>query len=284
MMTIETCFGPCEVHLDGPEAGPAVHQEHGVLVDRTVWDGVVPGLAAEHRVIRPDLPLGAHTLAARDRDALHPEGIADALVDVLDGLGVAQATVVGSDTGGAIAQVLAARHPDRVAALVLLSSDALDHFPPTVLKPVVPLLRLAAFVDLMGRLYRIPRVRRSWIGAGLLLNHPIDDTVIAPWFTKVGTNRQARHDMAAFLRRCRPALAHAAADGLEERPVPLLLAWSAGDRLFPESDAEELHRRIAGSELELIEGVRTFSQVDRPDAVLALVLPFLARTGARSRT
>jgi pimeloyl-ACP methyl ester carboxylesterase len=275
--TIDTAFGPCTVHLDGPESGPPVLLVHGVLVDATVWDGITPGLAAGHRVIRPDLPLGAHLVPARDRSRLHPDGLADALVEVLDALGVTRAAVVGSDTGGAIAQVLAARHPDRVQALVLLSCDALDHLPPTVLKPIVPLLRIPAVVDLIGRLYAVPRVRRSWIGAGLLLVHPIDDAVIAPWFTKVATNREARHDMAAFLRRCRPAVGHAAADALEARPVPLLLAWSGDDRLFPESDARELQRRIAGAELELLDGVRTFSQVDRPEAVLSRVLPFLAR-------
>lgn len=278
MMRVDTTFGPCDVRVEGPADAPAVLLVHGVLVDSTVWDGIAPTLARERRVIRPELPLGAHAIPARDRSALHPAGLADALVEILDAVGVARAAVIGSDTGGAIAQVLAARHPERVAALVLLSCDALDHLPPTVLKPVIPLLRVPAFVDLMGRLYRIPRVRRSWIGAGLLLVHPIDDTVIAPWFTKVASNRDARHDMAAFLRRCRPAVGHAAADAIEARPVPLLLAWSEGDRLFPEADARQLHERIAGSELRVIDGVRTFSQVDRPDAVLDLVVPFLDRT------
>lgn len=281
MIVTTNHLGPLEVHLDGPEGAPPVLLVHGVLVDSTVWAPVLPGLAAHHRVIRPELPLGAHPRPVPDRDALHPEAVADALVEVLDAVGAPSAAVVGSDTGGALAQILAARHPERVGALVLLSCDTLDHLPPTVLKPIVPLLRIPAVVDLVGRLYAVPRIRRSWLGAGLLLNHPIDDAVIAPWFGAIAANRGPRHDMAAFIRRCRPALAHAAVDALEARPVPLLLAWSRGDRLFPEADARELRRRIAGAEMVLIDGVRTFSQVDRPDAVLDVVLPFLARHPAR---
>ncbi|HMJ75689.1 MAG TPA: alpha/beta hydrolase, partial [Iamia sp.] len=94
----------------------------------------------------------------------------------------------------------------------------------------------------------------------------------------------ARRDMAAFLRRCRKALTHAAADALARQAPPVLLAWSRGDKLFPEADAEELHRRIAGSALHLIDDARSFSQIDQPQAVLDLVIPFLAALPAPTRS
>ncbi|HEX7132398.1 MAG TPA: alpha/beta hydrolase [Iamia sp.] len=276
MPRLPTSFGPCDVHVEGPDDAPTVVLVHGVLVNSTVWDPIVPGLAAHHRVVRPDLPIGAHALPAEHRDRLDPETVADALAEILDGLGIDRAAVIGSDTGGAISQIFAARHPDRLSGLVLLSCDALDHFPPTILKPVVATLRIPGSIDLMSLMYRSKRMRRTFVGVGLLLTEPVDDALVDAWFDRIVADREARRDMGAFLRGCRKELTHRAADALAAQAPPVLLAWSRGDRLFPESDAEELHRRIAGSSLHYIDDARTFSQIDRPQAVLDLVVPFLA--------
>lgn len=282
MMLIETTFGPCAVHEDGADDGLPLLLVHGVFVTGSVWDDVVPALAARHRVLRPDLPLGAHHVPATRRDRLHPDGIADALAEVLDAHGIGQAVVVGSDTGGALSQVFAANHPDRVAGLVLLSSDTLDHFPPTIVKPLAQAVRVPGVATALATLYRSRRVRRSSLGAGLLISPPIDDARIAPWFDQLSTSRPAQRDLAAFLPTCRPAVAHAAVAALEANPPPTALIWSRGDRLFPDSDAEELHRRIAGSTLTFVDDARTFSQIDQPEAVLAALGPFLDRIAVGS--
>lgn len=82
-----------------------------------MWAGVVPGLAAAHRVIAPDLrgfgetPLPGGSYADAD-DVLH----------LLDVLGVDQAVIVGASLGGRVALEFAAQHPERVRSLVLLCS------------------------------------------------------------------------------------------------------------------------------------------------------------------
>jgi pimeloyl-ACP methyl ester carboxylesterase len=204
--------------------------------------------------------------------------VSDALVELLDRLGIDRAVVVGNDTGGAIAQILTARHPDRVAALVLTSCDAFDHFPPTALKPVKPLLAVPGSADLVALAYRSRRIRRSWMGAGLVLRHPIDPAVIDPWFDAIVAGRETRRDMAHFIRRCRPALAREAAEALRSYRGPVLLAWSEGDPLFPEADARRLAAMIPGAELTWVHGARAFSMIDQPDQVVAHIEDFLART------
>jgi pimeloyl-ACP methyl ester carboxylesterase len=284
MTHIELPFGRCEVHLDGHPDAPAVVLVHGMLVNATLWDRVVPGLAAGHRVIRPDLPIGAHPIPAERRDRLGPEDLADALAAMLDALGVDRAVVAGSDTGAAIAQLFAARHPDRARALVLLSGDVLDHFPPTLIKPMRPLMAVPGVADLSGLTYRSRRLRRSALGVGLLMNKPLDDALVDGWFDRLAHSGANRRDMAAFFRRCRPKLTREAAATLAETGLPVLLAWSRGDAFFPESDARKLHEMLPGSRLHFVDGARTFAQVDRPEAVLDLVLPFLAEVEAASPT
>ncbi|HYF46932.1 MAG TPA: alpha/beta hydrolase [Acidimicrobiales bacterium] len=274
---VDLPFGPCEVRRTG--VGAPVLLVHGILVNGSIWDAIVPGLAVDHQVIQPDLPLGAHRVHAERRDLLTPEVVADSLGDLLDALGHEEAVVVGNDTGGAIAQLFTARHPDRVRALVLTSCDAFDHFPPTVLKPVKPLLAVPGMIDLFGLLYRSRRIRRSWMGAGLILRE-VDDDLIAPYFDRIAHDRESRRDMARFVRGCRPALTNAAADALSTFPRPVLLAWSAGDVLFPEADARRLAEMIPDAELTWIRDSRTFSMVDQPEQLLAAVRPFLERLPA----
>jgi len=269
---VDLPFGPCAVRTTG--SGPPVLLVHGILVNGSIWDAVVPGLAVDHEVIQPDLPLGAHDHHARHRDLVTPEGVADSLAALLDALGHEQAVVVGNDTGGAISQLFTARHPDRVRALVLTSCDAFDHFPPTILKPVKPLLAVPGMIDALALLYRSKRVRRSFLGAGLITNR-LDDEFLEPYFGRVASDREARRDMATFIRGCRPALTHAAAEQLAAFPRPVLLAWSKGDVLFPEADAERLAATIPGAELTWITDSRTFSMVDQPEQLLAIVRPFL---------
>src|SRR5689334_17240860 len=80
-----------------------------------MWEPLLPALAHEFRVVRPDLrgfgdsPLPGEAYAdADDLDAL------------LGSLGIPEAAVVGSSYGGRVAMELATRHPARVSSLVLL--------------------------------------------------------------------------------------------------------------------------------------------------------------------
>ena len=51
--------------------------------------------------------------------------------DFLEALDLDGVTIVANDTGGAVAQALVGRHPERIARLVLTSCDAFEKFPPT---------------------------------------------------------------------------------------------------------------------------------------------------------
>src|SRR3954452_15701243 len=117
------------VYQERGEGDPLVFV-HGFLVDSTLWRKVVPLLAADARCITPDWPLGSHRKALKPDADLTPTGLADHIVATLDALGIERATLVGNDSGGALSQITAARHPDRVARLVLTNCDAFDNFPP----------------------------------------------------------------------------------------------------------------------------------------------------------
>src|SRR5438128_4150737 len=110
--------------------GPPIVFVHAVLLNGAVWRKVVPLLADRFRCLVPDWPMGGHAVPM-DADAdLSPPGLARVIVEFLDGLGIERATLVGNDTGGALCQLVAAEHPERVDRLVLTTCDAYDNFPP----------------------------------------------------------------------------------------------------------------------------------------------------------
>src|SRR5947208_26342 len=154
---------------------------HGLGVSPLIWRKVVPELAESHRCVLPALPLGSHEIAMpRDAD-LSPPGIA-ALVDAfLHELDLRDVTLVGNDTGGAIAQLVATRHPERIGRLVLTPSDAFNHFPPPQFRPLLAMAWTPAMSWLTVQQIRIERMRYLPFAYGHLVKRRMTREVTDPY-------------------------------------------------------------------------------------------------------
>lgn len=101
-------------------AHDAVLLLHGNAESGEVWYGWMPTLAAELRVVRPDMRgFGRSTPMPRDH-AWSPDRIADDFAALMDGLGIDRFHVVGAKVGGSMALHFAARHPSRMSTLTVL--------------------------------------------------------------------------------------------------------------------------------------------------------------------
>lgn len=108
--------------LEGPHGAPAILLLHSIGCDGSLWDDQAAALAADRRVLRPDLrghggsgaPPGDYTL----------QRLADDAVAALDAAGVAEAVVCGLSLGGVVAQAMALRASARVTGLVLANTAA----------------------------------------------------------------------------------------------------------------------------------------------------------------
>ena len=146
---------------------------HGVVVNGDLWRKVVPRLAKDFRCIVPDWPLGSHELPMSPDADLSPPGLAQLVVDFMDALGLETVTLVGNDTGGALCQIVAAEHPERVARLVLTSCDLYDRFPPPVFKPLAKVVKVPGAVWLIGQSLRPRFAQRLPIAFGWVTKrHP----------------------------------------------------------------------------------------------------------------
>ncbi|PRA34097.1 MULTISPECIES: alpha/beta fold hydrolase [Pseudomonas] len=93
---------------------------HGVGLNKEMWGGQVVGLATNYRVITYDM-LG-HGASPRPAAGTPLLGYADQLLELLDHLGLPEATVIGFSMGGLVARAFALHYPERLKSLVVLNS------------------------------------------------------------------------------------------------------------------------------------------------------------------
>jgi pimeloyl-ACP methyl ester carboxylesterase len=254
----------------GPQdsAHPPVFFVHGILVDGQLWHGVADSLGRSgYRCIVPTLPLGSHTIPVNDAAALSLPGVAEIVNDAIAALGLSDVTLVGSDTGGGICQLAVDARPDLVGRLVLTNCDAFDQCPPFPFGAVFGLLRGPISIKTLFALMRIPALRNSALGFGLLISRP-DARLTADWIEPCLEDTRICRDLAALLRQVATADLTEVATRLTRFAKPVTLVWGQGDRIF----TPRLGRRLAGvfSNGKLIEvhDAKTFVSLDDPDAVI----------------
>lgn len=243
-------------------AGKPIVFVHGYLVDGRLWNGVVERLADRFSCFAPDWPLGAHQVAMRPGADLSPYGVAAILASFLEAQRLEDVTIVGNDSGGAMSQVLATRHPERIGRLVLTNCDCYEHFPPSVFKALPLLARLPGGMALAAMPFRVPAIARRAYNE--FVRRPIPDQLVASWLSPGLHDREVRRDLAAVTAGMHKRYTIEAASKLRGTGLPLLLAWAPGDRYFPLSDARRLAADAARARIVEIADSKTFVPLDQP--------------------
>jgi pimeloyl-ACP methyl ester carboxylesterase len=247
---------------------------HGLLVNGRVWERVVPDLARRARCIVPDLPLGSHRAPMNAGADLSPPGLARMIAELIEQLELEDVTLVGNDTGGALCQLVAVHHPERIGRLVLINCDSFEHFPPPAFQWVVRgLARVpgaVAMLDLMGRLRTM---RRATMKLAPLTVEPLPDSLLEAWVSPLH-DRRVRRDLVRVLRGISPEYTIEAGRRLSSFDRPALILWGMRDKFFPFSDAERLAATLPDVRVEQLENARTFAQLDAPGRVAELIAAF----------
>ncbi|WP_345608556.1 alpha/beta fold hydrolase [Pseudonocardia adelaidensis] len=256
------------IHYGDSGSGPVVLLVHGLLVNGSLWERVVPLLAEDFRVVVPDLPLGSHPEAMHPDADLSPAGVARLIADFMDALDLADVTLVGNDTGGAICQLVAADHPERLARLALTNCDAYENFLPPAFRPLQLLPRIPGGMWLAARAMALPVSR--WV-FGLLAATPIPPALVDGWVGPARRDPGVRHDVGKVLRRITARDTMRAIAVLRGFDRPTLLAWGRDDPFFAASHPERLATDIPGARLVWIEGAKTFVPLDAPARLAELI-------------
>lgn len=260
------------LHAHERGEGPVLVFLHGLLVDHELWDEVIDRLAPRHRCVALDLPLGAHRDAMRPDADLSPPGLARLVAEALAALELDDVTLVANDTGGAIAQITAAEHPERLAALVLTDCDAYENFLPPVLRPLQWLARVPALAVPMLRAGRFAPVRTALTAP---VNKRRDEERGQRWVQPLVDDAGVRRDVLKFLASIDSALTVAAAERLRSFERPALIVWAREDRIFPVRHAHRLAADLPDARVELVEDSRAFVPLDQPARCAELIEAFV---------
>jgi len=260
-------------HVMGPEDSPhpAVVFVHGILVDHRLWVGVAERLAREgFYCVLPDWPLGSHTVAVENNDALSPSGIAKMVHDFVTALGLNDVTLVGNDTGGGICQLAVDANPDDVGRLVLTNCDAFDKFPPFPFTVAFAMLRGPLSIRMLFGLMRIPAMRRTPLSYGLLLSQP-NPTLTNSWLEPCRHDKRICRNLVALLRHVDNTDLMDVATRLPRFSKPVTVVWGMRDKAFTPSLGRRLANLFANSNVIEVADARTFVPLDDPDAVAGAV-------------
>jgi pimeloyl-ACP methyl ester carboxylesterase len=238
--------------VHGPPGAPLVVLIHGARLSRTLWVSVLPGLFEDHRVVTLDLPEhGALAGVPFDLDDA-ADRVAAIIEEVANADGAApSAVVVGHSLGGFVAGAVAARHPDRVAGL-LICSATLDLRGPARLPTRLAALAYQLVPDRIGRRLDLVLLRARY-GAS------VGDAVAEGGIWYRGAGRAVR-DLVG-----RPLAVQLGAYG-----GPAVLANGIGD--IPMRVGERrFHRHLPQARRVVIRGARHLVPLDRPRELTSLV-------------
>jgi pimeloyl-ACP methyl ester carboxylesterase len=280
--TAATRFG--EISYLDLGAGPTALFVHGIATNAYLWRHVMDALSGQRRCIAIDLPLHGQSPVTAEQD-LSLAALAAGLDDFCEVLGLTGIDLVANDTGGAIAQIFAARHPQRLATLTLTDCDTVDNLPPEAFKPMVELAAAGnlapSAVEMFANLEAAAQIS---FASGYEHLDRIDRDVIRSYLQPCfGTIERARQ-FERLLVSLDVGDLQAVMPQLRELTVPTLVVWGTGDEFFDVSWAYWLQDTIPGTtRVVTIDGARLFFPEERPmDLVPHLEQHWAAVAAARA--
>lgn len=237
------------------------------------WNPVLDQLAQRHQVIRVDL-IG-HGGSEKPKGGYEVETQAAAVANVLNELGVTNATVVGHSMGGFVATALAETASELVDRVVLIGSPA--RAGESELPFTEKLTRVPGIGQALWRL-RLDSTIKSGYEAAFAPGTDLSTVFPGDPDRVVEDNRAMTY--RSFTRSSEGNRDFLTAQNLDSRlaatGVPLLFIDGTEDQIFDAKVAAEQFATVPGAESELIEDAGHSPNVEAPERTAELILSFAA--------
>ena len=268
--------GGALVHYQFAGAGKPLLLLHGLVGSGRNWRQNIGFLSRYASVFAIDLFNMGESQRVPGLDA-SLEATADRLVALLDALGLPAADIAAHSHGGAIAMMLASRHPGRVRKMILFAPanpfcDAGRHLirfyntrTGAWFARRIPMLPRMLHATALGRMYGDPsRVAEGTLEtytAGMMIPGTVDHIlrIVAGWYNDMGSLRSALDQLAG---------------------KPALFIWGDRDRAVSLPSGRLLQRMMPNSKLMVIPGAGHLPFEEMPETCNQAMQEWLARAEA----
>lgn len=264
------------LHYSSQGSGAPLILLHGLVGSSQNWQRNTTYLAREASVYALDLFNMGNSERVTGLDA-SLAATADRTVRCMDALGLEQADIAGHSHGGALAMMLAARHPSRVRTLILcapanpfcqLGSNLINFYTSSIgqrfarLIPRMPsLLKAIALRRMYGDPHRVPPGALQGYTDGLRSPATIQHVlaILRLWGS----------DMLA-LKAALPEIAS----------KPVLLLWGDRDRAVGLSSGQQLHQNLPASQIVVVPGAGHIAFEEMPERCNPVIRDWLRAASA----
>ncbi len=259
---VETKFGRTAIVKNG--TGPVAVFLHGFPLNAYQWRHQLSALADIRTCIGIDLMGLGHTEIKPDQD-LSFTSQAQMVLETLDALNIDQFDLVGSDTGGGVAQMIVAAAPQRVRSLVLTNADVHDNWPPKALTTVHTAAMQGNLDDLFVSYLDDAEIARDGLGGVVYQNKQhITTELLAAYLEPITSDDDRRNTINRFISSQNNAETVAIKSHLEKFNAPTLILWGTDDVFFGLEWAYWLEETIPGvSKVVEFPGAKLFFAEER---------------------
>jgi pimeloyl-ACP methyl ester carboxylesterase len=263
----------------GPKDGPTILLLHGFPTSSQMFRNLIPKLADKYHVVAPDYPgYGHSSMPSHDEFEYTFDNVAKVIDEFTEKLGLTKYAIYVQDYGAPVGYRLAAKHPDRITAIVVQNGNAyVEGLDNDFWKPVKEywnepkskakrdalrgLLTYDAtkwqYTEGMGDLELV-----SPDGAAedqFLLDRKGNDEIQLDMFLSYGSNPPLYPSWQEYFRKHQP---------------PMLIVWGKNDKIFPAAGAEPYKRDLKTLEFHLLDAGH-FALETKGDEIAELMHAFL---------
>lgn len=243
---------------------------HGAPLNGFQWRGAIERLAARRRCIAPDF-MGLGYSQIPEQQSFAADAQAAMLAAFLDALAIRKVDIVGSDSGGAVAQLFVARYPERVRTLLLTNCDVEPDSPPPKVKPVIEMARAGTLAGETAKWLADKALARSTFGAAVYRDPSrFADETIEYYVAPIVSTALRRAQYHAYHIALEPNPLAGIEASLKRSKVPVRIVWGASDDIFAQEDADYLDRTFPNSQgIRRVPEAKLFFQEEFPEVIAA---------------
>jgi pimeloyl-ACP methyl ester carboxylesterase len=242
----------------GPKDAPTILLLHGFPTSSQMFRNLIPALADRYHLVAPDYPgYGHSSMPPHDKFAYTFDHLAEVIDALTEHLGLKKYALYVQDYGAPVGYRLAAKHPERITAIVVQNGNAYDEgLDNDFWKPIKEYWQapqsqekrnaIRGLVSYDATKWQYTEGAKdpeliSPDGAAedqFLLDRKGNDEIQLDLFLSYGSNPPLYPQWQAYFRKHQP---------------PMLIAWGKNDKIFPPAGAEPYKRDLKTLEFHLID-------------------------------